>query len=257
MFKLKLLGIPMHTYTPNERKVFTVIIRGILPSFEENDIRLSLMENYELNPLSIKKFTTGYMRDNNIDSKIWIFQFDPMTDTKKVFAIRHICGCAGIRIELLKNKNITQCKNCFRYLHTGTNCSRTPRCYQCPNTHDYGECERDKNPQLKPYCVNCRADTHAANSFECPVYKRHAEQRNKIQKIKKDKINAYTAASNSHGQTHSKPLNTHGDDETFKQGDTGTIAPASQGQMFQIVHNMNELMKSMKSILTALTHNQQ
>lgn len=118
------------------------------------------------------------MIENGIESQIWHASFDPKTDKQRIFGIKHIGNVYGIIIEQLKNKSLTQCRRCWRFEHTESNCSYDARCPNCLLSHEEGKCSLDLNAALKPACVNCNKESHAANSRECPVYKRILERKN-------------------------------------------------------------------------------
>lgn len=172
------LGIKYHTYTPTERKTIHVLLKRIPTCYDGDDILQYLKDDHGLSPLKLTKFTTKRMIESRVQSTIWHASFDPKTDKKLIFGINHIGNVYGIAIEQLKNKSLTQCRKCWRFEHTESNCSYDVRCYKCLASHEIGKCILDANAALKPSCVNCKNDSHSANSKECPVYQRILERKN-------------------------------------------------------------------------------
>lgn len=172
------IGIKYHTYTPPERKPIHVLLKRIPTCYDETDILQYLNDDHGLSPLRLTKFTTKRMVENGVESSIWHASFDPKTDKKKIFAIKHIGNVYGIVIEQLINKSLTQCRRCWRFEHTESNCTYDGRCHSCLASHEIGKCILDTNASLKPSCVNCKNESHSANSKECPVYQRILERKN-------------------------------------------------------------------------------
>lgn len=173
------LGIKYHTYTPPERKPIHVLIKNVPTCYDETEILEFLNKDHGLIPLRLTKFVTKYMLANNIQSTILHASFDPKTDKSCIFNVKHIGNQYGIVVEAIKNKSITQCRRCWRFEHTQTNCTYDPRCPHCLLSHTFGNCALDKNGALKPACVNCKAESHSATAKECPVYARILERKNK------------------------------------------------------------------------------
>lgn len=197
------LSIKYHTYTPNERKPIHVLMKRIPKCYDEDDILEHLRNDYGLIPIKLTKFITKKMQESGIESTIWHASFDPKTDKKIIFGIKHIGNVYEIIIEQMKNKSISQCRRCWRYEHTESNCSYDVRCPQCLNIHQINSCRLNDNPSLKPACVNCNKDGHAANSKECPVYQRILERRNSPGNKKPTKTNPMP--NNTNANNHTKP----------------------------------------------------
>lgn len=194
-------GIKYHTYTPIERKPIHVLLKRIPICYNEEDILHFLKEDHGVIPIRLTKFTTKRMIDSGVESSIWHASFDPKTDKKRIFGIKHIGNVYGILIEQLKNKSITQCRRCWRYEHTESNCSYDVRCPNCLATHELGKCILDTNAAIKPACVNCNNDSHAANSRECPVYQRILNRKNSPGNKQPKKVNSMPNTTNANPHT--------------------------------------------------------
>lgn len=151
------LNIKYHTYTPNERKQIHVLLKHFPVCYEEDDILHYLKSEYELIPIRLSKFITKRMIDSGLQSPIWHASFDPKTDKKRIYGINHIGNLYGITVEELKNNSLTQCKRCWRFEHTHSNCRYDTRCNNCLASHEAGKCALDTNAALKPSCVNCKS----------------------------------------------------------------------------------------------------
>lgn len=204
------MAIKYHTYTPPERKPIHVLIKNVPVCYDESEILDFLNNDHGLFPIKITKFITKYMQENNIQSTIWHASFDPKTDKTCIFSVKHIGNQYGIAVEPIKNKSVTQCRRCWRFEHTQTNCTYDIRCPNCLATHATGNCALDKNRALKPACVNCKSEAHAATSKECPVYARIFERRNNAgNKNKKQTKPASNEQSNQAAQLNLKKGGTY------------------------------------------------
>lgn len=175
---LREMGIKYHTYTPPERKPIHVLFENVPTCYNEDEILEFLSQDHGLFPIKLTKFVTKYMLENGIQSTIWHASFDPKTDKSCIFSVKHIGNQYGIAVEAIKNKSITQCRRCWRFEHTQTNCTYDTRCPNCLLSHTNGNCALDKNGALKLACVNCKSESHSATAKECPVYARILERRN-------------------------------------------------------------------------------
>ena len=78
----------------------------------------------------------------------------------------------------LRRKRPMPCRRCKMWGHTASSCGRMYRCIKCTDTHEPGKCKRTDRNVGTPKCVNCDGD-HAANSTQCPVFKKYAEYNQK------------------------------------------------------------------------------
>lgn len=194
---LREVGIKYHTYTPNERKPIHVLFKNIPSCYEENDILDFLEIDHGLHPIRLTPFKTKYMLENNIQTTMWHASFDPKTDKSHIFNVKFIGNQYGITVEPIKNKSVTQCRRCWRFEHTQTKCTYEVRCPNCLATHNDGECALDTNKALKPACVNCKTDSHAANAKDCPIYTRILERKNNPGNKPPKQLKATNVAQNS------------------------------------------------------------
>lgn len=182
---LKSRGYQFNTYTPSNEKMKNVLLKGC--EVDEESLIVDALARQNISPHKVQRFTTGFMRANNIQSRIWQITLLPNTDIKVVFGIRYIEQCA-VKWEFMAKPAITQCKKCQRFNHSSANCFLPYRCVKCINEHEPGMCPLNtaKNA-TKPKCINCKGEHAANNATECPVFKRAIEQQN--QKTKKGETN--------------------------------------------------------------------
>lgn len=117
------VGIKYHTYTPTERKEIHVLLKRIPLCYDGADILHYLKNDHGLKPIRLTNFATKHMIESGVQSPIWHASFDPKTDKKRIFEIKHIGNLYGIVVEQLKNKSLTQCRRCWRFEHTQSNCT--------------------------------------------------------------------------------------------------------------------------------------
>ncbi|OXU16259.1 hypothetical protein TSAR_009039 [Trichomalopsis sarcophagae] len=87
-----------------------------------------------------------------------------------------------IKWELLRKKEIYQCRKCQRLGHTSSNCGLKYRCVKCKNDHKPGECGIAKESVNKSalYRVNCEEYGHPASYRGCPFIKFSSSIKNDI-----------------------------------------------------------------------------
>lgn len=97
-----------NTYTPADKKMTSILLKGCETN-EEEIIQETLNEN-DIIPYKIKKFTTGHMRANNIESNIWQIILKPETDVNQILKIRYVDHWS-VKWEFIKNVQWFNAKN--------------------------------------------------------------------------------------------------------------------------------------------------
>lgn len=165
--------IQYNTYTPSDDRMQNILLKGT--DIENEEIISQTLEKNGIQPYSIRKFETGYMRKNKITSNIWQITLQPKTDTNTVLGIRYIAEWS-VKWEVMRKPTITQCRRCQRFNHSASNCTLPYRCVKCANTHNPGECPIDRNTnKTKPTCVNCKGEHTANNARLCPTFKKQLD----------------------------------------------------------------------------------
>lgn len=172
---LKERGYHFNTYMQNNEKPINILIKN--SEIDDANVILKEFENIGIKPINVKQFKTGYMKKNDIHTKIWHVTFHPNTDLQEIFKIKYI-GHHTVKIEHLKKPKITQCKRCQRFNHSASSCFLPYRCVKCTNTHEPGQCQLNTSKtKLKPKCVNCLGEHTANDASKCSAYQRAMEIR--------------------------------------------------------------------------------
>ena len=61
-------------------------------------------------------------------------------------------------------RELLQCKKCYQWGHSTTNCHRQQKCPKCSGPHTFLECKATYDK-----CVNC-GENHRSTDINCPVY---------------------------------------------------------------------------------------
>lgn len=183
-----------HTFTPRSNKEKKAVIKGLNHKYKVEDILADLVSQ----GLPATKVTHMYKKSENSDSPsrnihhkeeadMFLAFFNHESNISYLFRgqqSRWVCK-TWIKWERYtpKSNNITQCWNCQRLGHATINCNYSTRCVKCSHTHPKGQCA--KQPEDKPFCVNCQED-HPANYRKCKIYVSHIENitKNKISRNK-------------------------------------------------------------------------
>ena len=238
--------IKFYTYTPNEEKPHSVVIKKLCPSYEENEIMNYITElNLNIEIIKLSKF-----RNNN-----WLIQLSRSSNLNEFYNIRYILNCK-IELQKLNPSAPAQCKNCQRYTHVASNCFMEYRCVKCAESHGPGNCKippmEENNKEftytdqitgkiiktigLPVKCANCQIQGHTANSRDCPI-------RNELlQKIQNKKNNQnrnnnnfirYTSPNvNSHNITNQNTYSS-----TAKQYLNTPNSAINGGQLFSQINS--------------------
>lgn len=201
---LKERNIQYNTYTPKDEKMINVLLKGC----ETNEIAIieETLQNNNIQPHKIQKFTTGYMRQNKTDSNIWQIILKPNTNTNKLFEIKTI-DYWSVKWEYMKKPKLIQCKRCQRYRHSASNCTLPYRCVKCLEPHEPGNCPSNTSKNtIKPVCVNCKGEHTANNIRECPVYKRTISLKTTTNSEATSKRNNYMQKLNSNTSSYADIL---------------------------------------------------
>lgn len=198
-----------HTFTPNEERNISIVMKNLSPTYDAADIKEAL-EGLKLEIMLHS--VTPYVTDTSVRQKkklrIWLIQLNPGSDAKALLKTRGILNQI-VKFEMKKQSRIPQCKNCQKFGHTASNCNRRYRCVKCVGDHRPRECplnvlRNDSAVPLKPKCVNCGGD-HAASFRGCKEYtnfvKRKAERAKQLheEQLQKSKsINNYVQSGLSY-----------------------------------------------------------
>lgn len=200
-------GYQFNSYTPKDEKMINILIKNT--DIDDADYIKNELKEIGIIPVKIQRHTTGYMRKNNIQSKIWHLVLAPKTDTKILFNTKNI-GYHIVKYEFMKKPEITQCKRCQRFNHAASSCFLPYRCVKCAGEHQPGECPLNTNDNItKPKCANCNGDHTANDAKQCNVFKKAIEimKEKKAKKEKEKNGKSITVKSNEPRKTMSSLFN--------------------------------------------------
>lgn len=188
-------GIHFNTYKPKEEKLINILIKNT--DIDDEELIRSELNSIGIVPHTIKRYETGHMRKNNIESRIWHLLSEPNTDTKSLFEKKNI-GAHIVKYEYMKKPTIIQCKRCQRFNHSASSCYLP---YRCANQHEPGKCPlNEAKNKTKLKCANCGGAHTANNAKQCPAFSRAikvSEERKRDNTTKKQ-----TAHSRQQSNTH-------------------------------------------------------
>lgn len=156
-------NIQYTTKTPLNERELKLIIRNLPPNITPVEIEEDL-KSKQLPVLKVAQITKKE-NDKIVHAyPLFMVTFQKGTDIKTVIQHNKICFCI-IQWEKIKSKGITQCYRCQSFGHIALNCTKTPRCVKCGQTHRTEICK--KPLEATPTCANCGQD-HTANYTMCP-----------------------------------------------------------------------------------------
>lgn len=159
-----------HTYRLKSEKTFRVVIKGLHPSTEKDEIKTALKElNHEaVNIHNVRHRTDKY------PLPIFFIDLQPSDNNKEIYNLKSIKNNI-VKIEPpLTKRTIPQCLRCQEFGHTKNYCRKTTRCVKCAGAHLTKDCSR-KIRDDKVKCINCNGD-HPANYRGCIVHKQLQQQ---------------------------------------------------------------------------------
>lgn len=171
--------IAFHSFTPNDEKPTSVILRYLCPTFEDEDIKDALM-NLDLNIQirSIVPYQTEFSKRSGQKLDLWLIQLEPQSDVSSLLKTTRLLH-QKVKFERRKQSGTSQCFKCQHFGHSSKNCNRPYRCVKCTENHKPGECplpeKRQHDQELPPTCVNC-GEHHTANFRGCKAYIAHIKR---------------------------------------------------------------------------------
>lgn len=154
-------NVQFHTFTTDEQKTRTYVLKGLTRDITHDDVQEELHKTHQITPIRCNQM-------KNPHSNLIIVTVDSNTDTiNKLTSIRYLAH-TRVHWEIYKNsKKMTQCHRCQEWGHATSNCRVAPRCLKCAERHLTKDCQ--KSQELPPKCANC-GEEHTANSINCKVY---------------------------------------------------------------------------------------
>lgn len=166
--------VQFYTYTPKKDKIISLVLKGLTPEYDENDVS-TYTTNKNLPNINIKRVTKLKLSKTEEDKFFFIVQ---LTNGSKPAELTRINQMLHQLIcwERLKKKSVFQCRRCQRVGHSSNNCHLEFRCVKCGKNHgpikEGAKCEIETTGDenlLK--CINCGEYGHTASYFGCKYLK--------------------------------------------------------------------------------------
>lgn len=174
-----LYGIGFHTYRCKNEKPYQVVIRGLHPSTNIDEIKQELsLTGHEARDIiniiikrkiPIKTANGAEKKYKAVQTPLPLFyvNLSPKENNKCIYETTHLLH-TKVKIEApRKKKEIPQCKTCQQFGHTRNLCAKSPKCVKCGENHLTSMCKKSKEAPCK--CANCGGE-HTANWKGCPAY---------------------------------------------------------------------------------------
>lgn len=248
-------GIHFNTYKQQDEKLINILIKNT--DIDEAELIRSELNSIGIEPHTIKRYETGYMRKNSIESKIWHLILHPNTDTKSLFNKKNI-GAHIVKYEFLKKPTITQCKRCQRFNHSASSCHLPYRCVKCSNQHEPGQCplNTSKN-KTKLKCANCGGAHTANDAKQCPAFNKAIQIKETRKKENTKRNTVPNNIQNSNTQTSTASLQTKQMSDLFKATRTHTnVNRTSNTASAQVSVYMEQQQRMMTEFLNAMMKTQ-
>lgn len=246
-----------YTYQLKSSKGLMVVLKGIEPDVETNEIKIALEEKgfharSVVNILNSKKVPQP------------MFRVELQPDARKlkrneVHPIYKLDLLLHRRIsveEPLKRKGPVQCQNCQEFGHTKAYCKLPTVCVVCGDLHSHTACKVTAQEQKK--CSNC-GKNHSANYRGCTVYKDLKKRLNaKVQSIK-ELGNAPCPVEIQLPSVPERNATSASYADVLRSN--GQRAPAQsqnglESMILQLTQTMNMFMNSMQSMMQEFMRNQ-
>lgn len=156
-------NIQYTTKTPQSEREVKLVIRHLPPNISSTEVE----EDLKSKKLPVLKVIQLSKKENDKIVHLYplyMVTFEKGTDISTIMQNKKVCFCV-IQWEKVRGNGVTQCFRCQAYGHISQNCTRTPRCVKCGQTHDTRACS--KSLEVTPTCANC-GDNHTANFRQCP-----------------------------------------------------------------------------------------
>lgn len=204
---LKIEGIKFHTYTRKSDIKPKVILKGLPPLFNTDEIKT------ELAAFNIAIENIKLLRNkNNTNSRqaTYLVTVNNNNNLIEIIKIKQLFNVIICWEKFKKSSKSTQCYNCQRYGHGQTNCHHDAKCMRCAGNHPTKVCIIEDIPSNYK-CINC-GNSHKSNDLNCPVYIKYI-QNNKI-KTSPNTVNSDIDKTNSHN-TDNNNLELNGRTQTY------------------------------------------
>lgn len=183
--KITTAQVPFHTYTPENEKPVTTILKGLASNISEEEVKTDLLEKH-LKVIEVNQFVKKVIDQDNkiIDVKLPIFciKLEKGTSIAEIKNIKTVCWCKIKWEKSFSSKVVTQCYKCQSFGHIAKNCFKKEVCAICFSEHNTLNCTNLN--KLK--CANCD-ENHKANDPACAVYQKMSQKKTVFNREEKKK----------------------------------------------------------------------
>lgn len=157
--------VKFYTYTSEEEKCATFIIKGVSSDFVLSDVLLE----FEKLGLSEKIQSVSHMKGKGMEKfHFFVLRLKPGVPGGEFLATKYFLN-STITIEKLNRTSALQCYKCQSMDHVAANCNMDPRCVKCAQMHLSSECNLVRgSPPEQLMCVLCGQKGHPASYRGCP-----------------------------------------------------------------------------------------
>ncbi len=163
-----------------------IIILNVELDIEEEEIADWLRDKYNITIFSVYRLTRALNTTSEERQKLNKIKITINESDAHLFNTNIKIFYGSYRTQSAPPKPfIRQCKKCFQYGHTFTNCPVINQlCQHCGGNHDSAiQCQSHSR------CINCGSNEHPATSRECPTYRRiFLQQRQELREQHRRKL---------------------------------------------------------------------
>lgn len=252
-----------HSYQLSEDKPFRVVIRGLHPSIDHEDLREELKSKGH----AVRSISNVLSRTKE---KLPLFFVDlEIAENNETIFDLHILMFSKIKVESPRPKRqLVQCTRCQQYGHTRTYCNHPHRCVRCAGSHDSSLCTKPK--ETPATCALC-GQSHPSNYRGCTVYKELQKSRSPTVSRLRPSPQKQQAVPNIQDESQfpkvnapnpsipSSPKQIHCQHFTAENTQTNNCSPRNSSSSYSQVtansdttHQLNNFITEMKTLLTPL-----
>jgi len=162
---------PHYTYQLKADKGLAVVLKGIDPEEDVEEIKIALIE------AGFKaKSVTNMLNRNKAPIPLHRIELEPSAsattkgEIHPIYSLRLLMHRRVAVEEPRKRSGPVQCHNCQEFGHTRAYCKLPSTCVICGDLHATTECTTSKDDPAAKKCKNC-GENHTANYRGCAVYK--------------------------------------------------------------------------------------
>lgn len=146
------------------------MLKGINSEFNGEEVRIKIIERLPKYAEIIKVSKLQFKDSNKLPYTHFLVQLPPKIRALALTQARYLLD-QPVHWDNFRKRDAFQCRKCQRVGHPSIEYELGCRCVKCDKDHGPGECQRKRDDEEKPYCVNCQAFGHVASYRGCPYLK--------------------------------------------------------------------------------------